>query len=77
VQQPPEPLGARQVEGGPDGAGPPRARLQGGQPPRIESVDRLTHGLVVAAEVAGNGRRPFTAGARKQDLATAQDKGIT
>jgi hypothetical protein len=39
-------------------------------------MDRLAHGLVVAAQVVGNRRRPLAASAREHALAPAQHKGL-
>jgi len=64
------------VEGCADGMGPPRAGPQCRQSVGVESVDRLAHGLVVAAQLAGDGGGPLAARAGQHDLAPAQDKGF-
>ncbi len=76
MEQGAQPLSLVGIEGNPDGVGPPRAGPQRRQPGGVESVDRLAHGLVVAAQLAGDGGGPLAARAGQQDLAPAQDKGF-
>ena len=43
--------------------------LERGESLGVEGMQRIEHRLVVAAEVLGNARGAFAAGAGKQDLA--------
>src|SRR6266851_2598802 len=52
------------------------AFLQHRQPRRIELVDHIAHGLVVAAQLVRNRWDPFPACRCSQDLAAAHHKGI-
>ena len=72
----PQLLGPARVEGGPDCVGAPQAGSQSCQPAGVEGVDRLAHGLVVAAQLASNRDGPLPARTGQQDLAAAQNKGL-
>ena len=52
------------------------AFLQHREPRGIEFVDHIAHGLVVAAQLAGNRRGSFPARRGSQDLTAAHHKGI-
>jgi hypothetical protein len=46
-----------------------RPTLQGPQPTRIEGMDGIADGLIVATELLGNPSGPLTTGTGPQDLA--------
>jgi hypothetical protein len=68
------PLGAEDGMGGAMWRGRPPP--QGGQAPRVEGMNRVAHGLVVAAQEGGNLPGVLAPCAGPQDLAAASDERI-
>jgi hypothetical protein len=64
------------IESGMDSVGTPRTRPQGVQSSAIEGVDRVPHGLVIAAQMLGNGDGAFASRTGQQDLAPAEHERI-
>jgi len=76
MQQVFEALGSLLREGRAQSMGARRPFLQDGQSRGVELVDHVAHGLVVAAELASDGRGAFPARRCSQDLAAAHHEGI-
>ncbi len=71
-----QPLQPRLVETDMDGVVATGPLLQRVQAALVAGADRVAHGLGGAAQVLGDGRWPFAAGAGQQDLAAAEGEGI-
>ena len=73
----PQPLGPLGAESGVDGARPGGALLERLlQAPLVEGVDGVAHGLVVAAQGAGDPGGALAPVTGKQDLAPAEDESV-
>ncbi len=75
MQESSEAFATRSVEGGVGPMGPRRLRLECGQAPLVEGVDRIADGLVVAAQRAGNRGGMLPLGTGKEQLAAADGEG--
>jgi hypothetical protein len=77
MQDRPQPLCSRRIEGYMNGVWPGRSGLQGIQAGIVEGVDGVQGGIGITAQVGSDLRGPLAAGTGQQDLAAAHHEGVT